>query len=398
MAKIAFVSMHVCPLGKLGEDKVGGMNVYIMNLAAALADIDNDIDIFTRKHDLNDPVIVKISEKIRIIHLDAGPVMDDNNDLYNFIDEFTNNIIKFNSLEQIKYNIIHSHYWLSGPVANILSDKWETPNVITFHTLSAIKLKASSSIVEHDKRYEVEKDSMSKVDSIIVSTKSELEDIRKLYGILDEKIKVIPPGVNLELFRPMNKIESKKSLGLYDNNVILYVGRIDPIKGLYTLLDSVFNLNDSYNIKLIIVGGELNKSQDLINLQNYTADKNKSHIVDFVGIVDQSNLPIYYNAADLFLLTSYYESFGLSVLESLSCGTPAIVSNVGGLSNLIDNGVNGYLVNDISPKGFKTYIEYFFKNINIKKSSIECRKKAEYYQWSKSGRSMFNLYKEISRK
>ena len=398
MAKIAFVSMHVCPLGKLGEDKVGGMNVYIMNLAAALADIDNDIDIFTRKHDLNDPVIVKISEKIRIIHLDAGPIMDDNNDLYNFMDEFTNNIIKFNSLEQIKYNIIHSHYWLSGPVANILSDKWEIPNVITFHTLSAIKLKASSSIVEHDKRYEVEKDSMSKVDSIIVSTKSELEDIRKLYGILDEKIKVIPPGVNLELFRPMNKIESKKSLGLYDNNVILYVGRIDPIKGLYTLLDSVFNLNDSYNIKLIIVGGELNKSQDLINLQNYTADKNKSHIVDFVGIVDQSNLPIYYNAADLFLLTSYYESFGLSVLESLSCGTPAIVSNVGGLSNLIDNGVNGYLVNDISPKGFKTYIEYFFNNINIKKSSIECRKKAEYYQWSKSGRSMFNLYKEISRK
>ena len=398
MAKIAFVSMHVCPLGKLGEDKVGGMNVYIMNLAAALADIDNDIDIFTRKHDLNDPVIVKISEKIRIIHLDAGPIMDDNNDLYNFMDEFTNNIIKFNSLEQIKYNIIHSHYWLSGPVANILSDKWEIPNVITFHTLSAIKLKASSSIVEHDKRYEVEKDSMSKVDSIIVSTKSELEDIRKLYGILDEKIKVIPPGVNLELFRPMNKIESKKSLGLYDNNVILYVGRIDPIKGLYTLLDSVFNLNDSYNIKLIIVGGELNKSQDLINLQNYTADKNKSHIVDFVGIVDQSNLPIYYNAADLFLLTSYYESFGLSVLESLSCGTPAIVSDVGGLSNLIDNGVNGYLVNDISPKSFKTYIEYFFKNINIKKSSIECRKKAEYYQWSKSGRSMFNLYKEISRK
>ena len=398
MAKIAFVSMHVCPLGKLGEDKVGGMNVYIMNLAAALADIDNDIDIFTRKHDLKDPVIVKISEKIRIIHLDAGPIMDDNNDLYNFMDEFTNNIIKFNSLEQIKYNIIHSHYWLSGPVANILSDKWEIPNVITFHTLSAIKLKASSSIVEHDKRYEVEKDSMSKVDSIIVSTKSELEDIRKLYGILDEKIKVIPPGVNLELFRPMNKIESKKSLGLYGNNVILYVGRIDPIKGLYTLLDSVFNLNDSYNIKLIIVGGELNKSQDLINLQNYTADKNKSHIVDFVGIVDQSNLPIYYNAADLFLLTSYYESFGLSVLESLSCGTPAIVSNVGGLSNLIDNGVNGYLVNDISPKSFKTYIEYFFKNINIKKSSIECRKKAEYYQWSKSGRSMFNLYKEISRK
>ena len=398
MAKIAFVSMHVCPLGKLGEDKVGGMNVYIMNLAAALADIDNDIDIFTRKHDLKDPVIVKISEKIRIIHLDAGPIMDDNNDLYNFMDEFTNNIIKFNSLEQIKYNIIHSHYWLSGPVANILSDKWEIPNVITFHTLSAIKLKASSSIVEHDKRYEVEKDSMSKVDSIIVSTKSELEDIRKLYGILDEKIKVIPPGVNLELFRPMNKIESKKSLGLYGNNVILYVGRIDPIKGLYTLLDSVFNLNDSYNIKLIIVGGELNKSQDLINLQNYTVDKNKSHIVDFVGIVDQSNLPIYYNAADLFLLTSYYESFGLSVLESLSCGTPAIVSNVGGLSNLIDNGVNGYLVNDISPKSFKTYIEYFFKNINIKKSSIECRKKAEYYQWSKSGRSMFNLYKEISRK
>ena len=398
MAKIAFVSMHVCPLGKLGEDKVGGMNVYIMNLAAALADIDNDIDIFTRKHDLKDPVIVKISEKIRIIHLDAGPIKYDNNDLYNFTDEFTNNIIKFNSLEQIKYNIIHSHYWLSGPVANILSDKWEIPNVITFHTLSAIKLKASSSIVEHDKRYEVEKDSMSKVDSIIVSTKSELEDIRKLYGILDEKIKVIPPGVNLELFRPMNKIESKKSLGLYDNNVILYVGRIDPIKGLYTLLDSVFNLNDSYNIKLIIVGGELNKSQDLINLQNYTADKNKSHIVDFVGIVDQSNLPIYYNAADLFLLTSYYESFGLSVLESLSCGTPAIVSDVGGLSNLIDNGVNGYLVNDISPKSFKTYIEYFFKNINIKKSSIECRKKAEYYQWSKSGRSMFNLYKEISRK
>ena len=398
MAKIAFVSMHVCPLGKLGEDKVGGMNVYIMNLAAALADIDNDIDIFTRKHDLNDPVIVKISEKIRIIHLDAGPIMDDNNDLYNFMDEFTNNIIKFNSLEQNKYNIIHSHYWLSGPVANILSDKWEIPNVITFHTLSAIKLKASSSIVEHDKRYEVEKDSMSKVDSIIVSTKSELEDIRKLYGILDEKIKVIPPGVNLELFRPMNKIESKKSLGLYGNNVILYVGRIDPIKGLYTLLDSVFNLNDSYNIKLIIVGGELNKSQDLINLQNYTVDKNKSHIVDFVGIVDQSNLPIYYNAADLFLLTSYYESFGLSVLESLSCGTPAIVSDVGGLSNLIDNGVNGYLVNDISPKSFKTYIEYFFKNINIKKSSIECRKKAEYYQWSKSGRSMFNLYKEISRK
>ena len=385
MAKIAFVSMHVCPLGKLGEDKVGGMNVYIMNLAAALADIDNDIDIFTRKHDLKDPVIVKISEKIRIIHLDAGPIMDDNNDLYNFMDEFTN-------------YIIHSHYWLSGPVANILSDKWEIPNVITFHTLSAIKLKASSNIVEHDKRYEVEKDSMSKVDSIIVSTKSELEDIRKLYGILDEKIKVIPPGVNLELFRPMNKIESKKSLGLYGNNVILYVGRIDPIKGLYTLLDSVFNLNDSYNIKLIIVGGELNKSQDLINLQNYTVDKNKSHIVDFVGIVDQSNLPIYYNAADLFLLTSYYESFGLSVLESLSCGTPAIVSDVGGLSNLIDNGVNGYLVNDISPKGFKTYIEYFFNNINIKKSSIECRKKAEYYQWSKSGRSMFNLYKEISRK
>ena len=396
MAKIAFVSMHVCPLGKLGEDKVGGMNVYIMNLAAALADLGNEIDIFTRKHDLNDPIVVKTSEKIRIIHLDAGPILDENNDLYDFIDEFTNNIINFNSYENMEYNIIHSHYWLSGPVAITLSNKWKIPNVITFHTLSAIKLKASSIIVEHDKRYDVEKYSMNKVDSIIVSTKSELEDIRKLYDISDKKIKVIPPGVDLELFKPMNKIESKKSLGLNNNKVILYVGRIDPIKGLYTLLESVFNLDDSYNIKLIIIGGELNKSQDLINLQNYTAEKNKSHMVDFVGIVDQSNLPLYYNAADLFLLTSYYESFGLSVLEALSCGTPAIVSNVGGLSNLIDNGVNGYLVSQMTPEGFKHQIESFFNNSIIQKSSVECRNKAEFYKWSKSASSMSDLYTIIT--
>jgi len=396
MAKIAFVSMHVCPLGKLGEDKVGGMNVYIMNLAAALASLGNNVDIFTRKHDLNDPIVIKISKKIRIIHLDAGPFLEDKSDLYKFIDDFTTNILEFNSVEKTKYTIIHSHYWLSGPVGLILSNTWKIPNVITFHTLAAVKLKASSTIVEHDKRYDVEKESMVKVDSIIVSTKSELSDINSLYNVPGKKIKIVPPGVDLDLFKPMNKLESKKTLGLIKSNIILYVGRIDPIKSLYTLLESVFNLDESYNAKLVIIGGNINKSVELMSLQKYAYDKNKADKVDFLGIVEQSRLPIYYNAADLFLLTSYYESFGLSVLESLACGTPAIVSDVGGLSDLIDNDVNGYLVPDMTSRGFTNQIELFFNNTHMQEEIIaKCRNKAEEYNWSKSSVRMIEIYQSL---
>ncbi|MBN19429.1 MAG: hypothetical protein CL758_08160 [Chloroflexi bacterium] len=395
MSKIAFVSMHVCPLGKLGEDKIGGMNVYIMNLATALTKLGYEIDIYTRKHDIKDPVIVKTDQNIRIIHLDAGPVLENNNHLYKYIDDFTNNIIEFNLNEKNEYKIIHSHYWLSGPVGAVLKDTWGIPHLITFHTLSAIKLKASPSIVEHQQRYKVEKNTMNKVDSIIVSTQSELDDIVDLYNIPDKKIQVIPPGVDLELFKPLNKIESKKKLGLNNRNIILYVGRIDPIKGLYTLLDSVFNINTKYDPKLILIGGDLNKSQDLIELKNYTFKKGKSDVVDFVGLIDQSDLPIYYNAAEVFLLTSFYESFGLSVLESLACGTPAIVSNVGGLSELIDNGTNGYLVSENNARSFTNHIEAFFENERMKNSSINIRLKAESYQWSKSAKNMSNIYTKI---
>ena len=209
MERIALLSFHGCPYAKIGDRDTGGMNIYVLKLAEELGRLGLIVDVFTRIHDMTDPVIVDISENARVIHLQAGPPDESKTKLHNHIPKFTNALNHFSETNKLKYDLIYSHYWLSGVVGNQQKTVWNVPNISTFHTLAKPKMAANESIVESQKRIIAEQQVLIDSDSVVVSTESEKQDIIKHYDLEGSKIHVIPAGVDLKLFRQLDKHECK---------------------------------------------------------------------------------------------------------------------------------------------------------------------------------------------
>jgi D-inositol-3-phosphate glycosyltransferase len=348
--RIAMLSAHSCPVGKLGAKDTGGMSVYIRELAKELGKQGHPVDIYTRSHDPADPQIIYLGHGARLIHLMAG----EDNDihklaLYCYLPEFTCNLENFRRENLLEYDIVFSHYWLSTWAGAYLKQWWQVPHVAMFHTLGLIKNSIGIGEEEPELRIVTERESVNSCQRIIVSTKEEKEAIARLYGASSENIGVVPCGVNMEQFRPTDRKTAKRQLGL-DNNVVLFVGRIDPLKGVEQLMKSVAYLREFDGLKLVIIGGDEDSQGEIDRLKKLSYETGIADKVDFRGMIKHTELPLYYNAADVCVVPSYYESFGLVALESLACGTPVLATDVGNLRNIIQNGETGYIIKGNSPQ------------------------------------------------
>ena len=391
--RIALICYHSSPVGRLGDTKTGGMNVYVRQIAGELASRGCHVDVFTRAHGLDEPQIVPIGDGARVIHMEAGPPDAALDDLHSYTSDFSEAVSLFQRREGVQYDLIHSHYWLSGVVAIELSRLWNLPHFATFHTLARTKQRARAGERESDLRAHAEQRIIDSADAIVVSTHIERDDIARLYQASCTPVEVIPPGVNTNQFHPADTRMSRQRMNLPDKRTVLYVGRIEPLKGLDILLRAIALLNDGAGANLLIVGGSPEKDVELERL-NTLADKlDISDIVTFTGSVDQKQLPNYYNAADVFVLPSWYESFGLAALEAMSCGTPVVVSRVGGLTTFVEHGKSGYLVPWRCPEAFARSLEILLENPSLRKAmGNAARNKAQSLSWTTMASELLACY------
>ena len=398
MCRLAILSFHGCPVARLGEKDTGGMNVYVLQLTREFARKGIEVDVFTRYHDPDDPKIVELEDGARVIHLKAGSYEAAKEDLFDYIPEFLSELYSFQKTEGTTYDLVHSHYWLSGRVGMTLSRTWNVPHVATFHTLAQTKLRARGGEREPARRSKVESLVMRDADAIIVSTEEEKQDAVRLYDAHPQKIKVIPAGVNLDTFKPVNQSIARQRVGIHEKQVILYVGRIEPLKGIDVLLEAAALLDRSDDIRVLIVGGSPGNDAELGRLKALTTELGIESMVTFTGAIKQNKLPDYYSAADVFVLPSHSESFGLAALEAMACGAPVVVSRVGGLKTFIDNGETGYLVPWRCPEPFVQRLEMLLANPLLREAmGRAARAKALQMGWGHAADRMLGFYSSLLR-
>ena len=394
---IAIVSYHGCPVARLGEKDTGGMNVYVLNMAKELSKLGNNVDVFTRRHDITDPQIVPLSENSRVIHIPAGLISEKKHNLHEYIDDFVEGVLDYSKSNSYIYDYIHSHYWLSGLVAGKLSDIWNIPHTVTFHTLAKTKVRARTGEEEGIIRSESELGIMASATGILVLTEAERLDINRLYKIPLDKIKVIPGGVNTETFYPEDKITSREQINIPNKLTLLYAGRIEPIKGLDILVDSFNAIQENLDAQLIIVGGSLDGDDvELKRLKTYVEKLGILNKVRFVGSVPQEELRYYYSAADIFVFPSHYESFGLVALESMACGTPVVASRVGGIPSFINDAETGYLIPMRCPEPYIDKLEILLSNQDLRENMGDAAlSKAKIMNWETTALRLMDYYEGL---
>jgi D-inositol-3-phosphate glycosyltransferase len=348
--KIAILSVHSSPLGRPGAKDTGGMSVYVRELTRELARQGHSIDIYTRSQDSTLPEVVPLVQGDRLIHVQSGKPVDlDKLLIYSHAPDVACKIENFRKRNNLKYDIIFSHYWISGISGLYLKTWWQIPHLVMFHTLGAAKNAIGIGEDEPELRIQEEALIGRECDRVIASTMRGQYFLNEKYQVPLEKIKVIPCGVNMETFQPMDKLKARKELGLRDGKIILFVGRIERLKGINRLIQAMPYLKD-HRPTLLIAGEDGNRQGEINNLKILAAELAVADSVFFPGLIDYSRLPFYYNAADVCVLPSYYESFGLVPLESLACGTPVITTDVGDLRNIIHEGETGFILLDDLPQ------------------------------------------------
>ncbi len=395
--KIAMISIHSCPLGMLGGRDTGGMNVYIRELAREMGKRGHAVDIYTMAHQPQHEPLMNLGQNVRLIHLETG--VDEEMPkvaIYDYIQRLACGAENFRKSDDLHYDLIHSHYWLSGLVGKQLQTWWHVPHIVMFHTLGAVKNSIGIGEYEPDLRIESEREVVCNCDRIIASTAKEREDLVKHYGASPDKIAIIPCGVNLDLFKPIDKEIARKELGLNHQKVILFVGRIEPLKGLEQLLGALTHIEGEKPPLLMIVGGDEHSQGQVQMLQQRAKDLHIEDRVAFVGSVAQEKLPLFYSAADICAIPSYYESFGMVALESLACGTPIVATNVGGMRSIIRHGEIGRVAKDNSPHNLASEISELLCRREDKDQIVRTRRdKMTEFSWATIADRILHEYNRL---
>jgi D-inositol-3-phosphate glycosyltransferase len=382
--KIAMLSVHSCPLGKLGGENTGGMSVYIRELCRELGKRGHMVDVFTRAHESGHDLVVELGHNARLIHLTAGEEEDiDKLAIYPHLSEFGREVEKFRKNDGARYDLIHSHYWLSGWAGRSLQQLWNVPHVTMLHTLGAVKNTLGLGKREPDLRINCEKTLVKSCQRVIAPTEREKEYMIQHYDALPETISIIPCGVNLDLFRSIEKEIARNHLGFNGEEIILFVGRVVPLKGIDKLLMAMTYLEERQKLRLVVIGGDDHCRDEVERLKALSESLQIHDSVTFLGLVDQEELPYFYSAADLCVFPSYYESFGLVGLESLACGTPVVATKVCGIENVIRQGETGYVVTDNAPHRLANKIALILSTTKAKAEAIRAiRASVTRYGWS----------------
>ena len=395
---IAVISFHSCPLGRLGGKDTGGMNVYIRELAQELSARGHNIDIYTGAHEPAHEKVIRLAENARLIHIETGSLVETPKvAFYSYLQNFICGIENFRNSSNTRYDLIHSHYWLSGLAGKQLQMWWHIPHIMMFHTLGAVKNAIGIGTDEPELRTESEKDLAQNCDLLVSATPREKEDLVRYYNASPQQIAVIPCGVNLDLFKPLDKERVRAMLGLDHQKILLFVGRLDPLKGLEQLLKAFGEIAEKQMINLIIVGGDEYSRVSTQKLNDMAAELGVQRRVNFAGSVEQEELALYYSAADICIIPSYYESFGMVALESLACGTPVIATDVGAMSKVISHPVAGEIVKNNPPYLLASKITKVLAANRNQPADIESRRHlVEQYSWSSIADMLLDKYGELA--
>lgn len=409
--RVAVLSVHTCPLAPPGGWETGGMNVYVRELSRALGRRNVQVDVFTRRQDLRSSDVVPLGPNSRVVHLEAGPRRPlDKYEVLDYLPEFTCNLQRFRALHGAAYDLIHAHYWLSGRVATVLKEVWGVPLVVMFHTLARVKTTLAQDGSERDSelRAEIEARTMAAATRIVAATEADRADMLRFYRPSPPSIVVIPGGVDLERFRRVRPALARARLGLDPHApLVLFVGRLQPLKGVDLLLEAFARLprftGRAAEARLLVVGGmpggarrsvEERQAQRLLR---HAAQLGIANRVHFVGAVQQEHLPLYYNAADVTVMPSTYESFGLVALESLACGTPVVASRVGGLTTIVRDRENGFLIPWRDPLLFAERIARLLDDPPLRRAMGRAASlAARHYAWTAIADRMLGLYHQLT--
>ncbi len=396
MKRVSILSMHTSPLAQPGIGDGGGMNVYVRELVSALAHAGLDCTTYTRAWRPGLPQVVGVEPNHRVVHIEAGDYDLPKNDLVSVVDSFADGV-RDHIAASGGTDVLHGNYWLSGIAGHRLKHELDLPLVMTFHTFA--RVKAQGGDPEPISRENAESSIIGCTDAICVSCTEEERQFRSLYGAPAGSIEIVAPGVEHAFFAPGERRGARHALRLAnDAPVMLFVGRIQPLKGLDVAVETLARLADR-RARLLVVGGasgnegesEFQRIRSLIEAHGL-ADR-----VDFVEPQAHHILSTYYRAADVVIVPSRSESFGLVALEAAACGVPVVASGVGGLITIVDDGVTGHLVADRSPDVFAQHIDRILANpIEAAVMGARAAEKARRYTWNFAAARLRRVYADVT--
>ncbi len=387
------------------------MNVYVRDLSRELGRRGIAVDCFTRSQNPDFPRIsTRLGPNCRVIHLPAGREAPyDKNQVVDHLSQFVRGALDFARREGLHYDVIHSHYWLSGLAARDLRRAWGAPIIQMFHTLGHMKNSVASGpeAWESERRIEGEAEVMAFADRLVAPTPLERAQMVWLYGADANKIAIVPCGVDLDLFHPMPPEEARRALGLpASRRVVLFVGRIEPLKGIDTLLRAMALIAPEIphwqeDLSVIIIGGAPGAGAEraraeLARLERLRAELGIEDLVTFLGAKDQDSLVYYYSAAEMVVMPSHYESFGMVALEAMACGTPVVASKVGGLAFNVQDGRTGFLVPEGDAETLAAKIRLLLADVDLReKLGRQAAHWAQSYGWSVVADQIIDLYEQL---
>ncbi|MCY4650891.1 MAG: glycosyltransferase [bacterium] len=401
IAKVAFVSMHTSPLRDPGEGDAGGMNVYLQELAATMAARGVEVDVYTRRDQPGSPDTVEVTPGYRVHHLAAGPVAPLSiEEQVPHLAEFSRALVERLEARSVRPDLVHSHYWLSGWAALEAKRRFDIPMANSFHTLGRVKdaTRREDQSPTDPVRIAAEENLISSANCVVASTPFEADDLMDHYGADPTKLCVSPPGVNRTHFRPGSRSQARSRLGLGDEPLALFVGRIQSLKAPDVALEAVAMATDRLeDLRLLIVGGPSGPQgeREMQALQAAAAGLAPG-AVRFHPPVGHSRLADFYRAADVLVAPSRSESFGLVAAEAQACGLPVVAARRGGLMYVVEDGGTGLLVEGWEPQGYAAAICKVIEDPELRSlMSARAVKWAGQYSWQATSERLLELYRSV---
>lgn len=398
--RVAYLSMHTSPLLQPGSGDAGGMNVYLDQLSRTMAARGVEVDVFTRFQDPNDPKVVEVVEGYRVIHVAAGPPEPlPISALPRFVRDFAAAVI-----EELRFDppqILHSHYWLSGWAGLLVKRALSIPLANSFHTLGRVKNESlrDDDTPESLLRIAAEHEVIAESDCVMASTPAEAAELLEFYGADPNRLCTSPPGVDHRLFRPGSKSSARRRLGLGVGPVIAYVGRIQPLKGVDIAISTLALVHETHpDTTLLVVGGPSGPQGEgeIGRLRQLASDLGVRGRVKFVGPLPHGLLPDLYRSADVVLVPSRTESFGLVAAEAQACGVPVAASRVGGLVYVVDDGVSGFLIEGANPEWYAERVVALLDDPELAdKIGQAASDWAKRFSWDATVRRYLELYRDV---
>lgn len=398
MARLAVLSYHTSPLAQPGTGDGGGMNVYVRELSSALARLGHEVDVYTRRDNPHVREIEFVEPGFRVHHVTAGPATPlDREGLTDYVGQFTDTVKTLFRCSGAP-DAIHANYWLSGLAGHRLKHDLNIPLIMTFHTLE--RVKADTFEAESDDRAFQEAAMVACADAVLASCDVEAAQFVHLYNAEPSRVHVVPLGVEHAFFAPGYRPQARRALGLdAEAKMLLFVGRLQALKGADLALETLIELRRrGDHAMLAIVGGPSGPDgrDTLERLHRRVAEAGVIQHVMFVAPQHHRLLSTWMRAADVTLVPSRAESFGLVALESSACGTPVVASDVGGLTTLIEEGVTGYLIGERDETEWANVVEQALDSDRATAMSNAAVLRARQYTWRRAGESLAAIIEQLA--